>query len=120
MSIILVNIIILCFVFGILFFELFLCFDIRLYPKEGKHHISIVSILGSCGDSDYLKLSDNELTNRLHNDWKQFRILNPCDFMEDNHICEYRYITFFGKVKTIGYITESEVVFNGKTYIFGG
>lgn len=116
MGIMLVNIIILLFVFGVLFFELFVCFNFRLYPKEGKHHISIVSILGSCGDFDYLKLSDDELTNRLHDDWKQFRILNPT---KNGHICEYRYITFFGKVKTIGYITESEVVFNGKTYVFG-
>ena len=115
MSIILINIIILLFIFGVFFFELFVCFNFRFYPKEGKHHVSIMSRSSRYGDFDYLKLSDNELTNRLHDDWKYFRILNP---MENGHICDYRYITFFGKVKTIGYITESEVVFNGKTYIF--
>ena len=73
-----------------------------------------LNVLSSFGEE--IKLSDNELINQLHNDWKQFRILNS---MENGHICEYRYITLFGNVKTIGYITESEVVFNGKTYIFG-
>lgn len=86
----------------------------------GRNHCGIVCWNGSGGNIHFDEMTDEEIYERLKNDYFMYREFDyPCVNAEDkSHLAEYRILLRGDKVKTIGYITKDKVVFEGKEYIF--
>ena len=102
-------------------FYLMLYDDFDFYKKYyGRNHCGIVCWDGSHGDIHFDEMTDEEIYEKLKNDYFLCRVLDySCVNAEDkSHLAEYRILLRGNKVKTIGYITKDKVVFEGKEYNF--
>ena len=95
--------------------------DLGLHKKYyGRNHCGIVYCNGGGGDIHFNEMTDEEIYEKLKNDYFIYREFNRscCDAEEESHLAEYRILLRGDKVKTIGYITKDKVVFEGKEYNF--
>ena len=102
-------------------FYLMLDDDLDFHKKYyGRNHCSIVDSNSCGGDIHFDEMSEEEIYERLKNDYFWYRVLDcSCiNAKEESHLAEYRILTRGDKVKTIGWITKDKVVFEGKEYIF--
>ena len=116
MILILIIILEILFVFSIIFAFYKVISENIDENSFGRNHCGIVTFSSSGYDIHFDEMTDEEIYNRLKNDYYFFHHLNkPC---YKNHLAEYRIITKNYKVKTIGWITKNKVVFEGKEYKF--
>lgn len=91
------------------------------FDKEiGINHLGIVFHSGGGGDFSLENLDKDELIDRLYKDWQIFHTMRyPCINTSDkSHLAEYRYITRFNDVKTVGYITKDGACYKNKYFKF--